>query len=64
MKLRGFGDMTGFQQSGEKFFRLADPVNHKDLFLFAEKYIKVIEDDDLSKFDYLLKLFDKAEIIN
>ena len=56
--------MTGFQQSGEKFFRLADPVNHKDLFLFAEKYIKVIEDDDLSKFDYLLKLFDKAEIIN
>ncbi len=56
--------MTGFQQSGEKFFRLADPVNHKDLFLFAEKYIKIIEDDNLSKFDYLLKLFDKADIIN
>ena len=64
MKLRGFGDTTGFQQSGEKFFRLADPLNHKDLFLFAEKYIKEIEDGDLSKFDYLLKLFDKADIIN
>ena len=64
MKLRGFGDMTGFQQSGEKFFRLADPLNHKDLFLFAERYIKEIEDGDLSKFDYLLKLFDKADIIN
>ena len=64
MKLRGFGDMTGFQQSGEKYFRLADPINHKDLFLFAEKYIKEIEDGDLNKFDYLLKLFDKADIIN
>ena len=64
MKLRGFGDMTGFQQSGEKFFKLADPLIHKDLFLFAEKYIKEIEDGDLSKFDYLLKLFDKADIIN
>ncbi len=64
MKLRGFGDMTGFQQSGEKFFKLADPLNHKSLFLFAEKYIKQIEDKDLSKFDYLLKLFDKADIIN
>ena len=64
MKLRGFGDITGFQQSGEKFFRLADPLNHKDLFLFAEKYIKKIENGDLSKFDYLLKLFDKADIIN
>ncbi len=64
MKLRGFGDMTGFQQSGEKFFRIADPLNHKDLFLFAEKYIKKIENDDLRKFDYLLKIFDKADIIN
>ena len=64
MKLRGFGDMAGFQQSGEKFFKLADPLNHKDLFLFAEKYIKEIEGGDLSKFDYLLKLFDKADIIN
>ena len=65
MRLRGFGDIIGFQQSGIKNFRFADPVIHEDLFLLAEKYIKnnkinVNED----KFTFLLKLFDKAEIIN
>ena len=64
MRLRGFGDIIGFQQSGIKNFRFADPVIHEDLFLLAEKYIKnnkinVNED----KFTFLLKLFDKAEII-
>ena len=39
MKLRGFGDLTGFQQSGTKTFRFADPLIHKDLFELAEKYI-------------------------
>ena len=65
MHLRGFGDLIGFQQSGIKFFKVADPVKHQDLFRFAESYIKKIEiDNNLNKFNFLLKLFDKAEIIS
>ena len=37
MKLRGFGDILGFKQSGIKIFKLADPVHNKDLFELAEK---------------------------
>ena len=43
MKLRGFGDVLGYQQSGIKEFKLADPVHHEDLFYLAEKNIKDIE---------------------
>lgn len=66
MKLRGFGDILGYQQSGIKNFRLADPIQHEDLFKIAEKNIKDIECDEnnFKKYDYLLKLFDKADIIN
>ena len=66
MKLRGFGDVLGYQQSGVKDFKLADPVQHEDLFGIAEKNIKDIEDDknNFKKYDFLLKLFDKADIIN
>ena len=39
LKLRGFGDLTGFQQSGMKNFRFADPVIHQDLFKLAESNI-------------------------
>ena len=39
LKLRGFGDLIGFQQSGIKNFRFADPVIHEDLFKISEKYI-------------------------
>ncbi len=63
MKMRGFGDIIGYQQSGEKYFKIADPINHSDLFAFAEKYIKEIETKDLNKFDFLVKLHDKAEVI-
>ena len=63
MKMRGFGDIIGYQQSGEKYFKIADPVDHSDLFLFAEKYIKTIENQNLDKYDFLIKLYDKAEII-
>ena len=65
LKLRGFGDLTGYQQSGLKNFRFADPLLHKDLFNLAEKFI-LHEDKDLNedKYNFLLKLFDKAEIIN
>ena len=65
LKLRGFGDIAGFQQSGVKNFRFADPVNHEDLFKLAEDYIIKIRDQiNLKKYSFLLKLFDRAEIIN
>ncbi len=66
MKLRGFGDMLGYQQSGIKNFKLADPVKHKDLFEIAENDIKKIEleNKNFNKYNFLLKLFDKADIIN
>ena len=65
MRLRGFGDIIGYQQSGIKNFRFADPIVHEDLFLLAEKYIKSNKINvNEEKFTFLLKLFDKAEIIN
>jgi ATP-dependent DNA helicase RecG len=66
MKLRGFGDLLGFKQSGVKNFKLADPIHNEDLFLMAEKQIKKIEMENLSinKYKALLKLYDQADIIN
>ncbi len=65
LKLRGFGDLTGYQQSGTKNFRFADPIKHEDLFNLAERYINNINlKNDEQKYNFLLKLFDKAEIIN
>ena len=64
LKLRGPGDLLGYQQSGIKNFRFADPIHHKDLFVLAEKKIKKNKDLDLDKYLNLLKFFDKAEIIN
>ena len=64
LKLRGFGDLIGFQQSGIKSFRFADPVIHEDLFKLAEKYMQNMQYINLSKYSFLLKLFDRAEIIN
>ena len=65
LKLRGFGDLIGFQQSGLKNFKFADPVHHEDLFELAEQYVKdTIFDINQEKYLFLLKLFDRAEIIN
>ena len=65
LKLRGFGDLIGYQQSGIKNYRFADPVHHEDLFKLAEEFVRNIEDEiNLNKYSFLLKLFDKAEIIN
>ena len=66
MKLRGFGDILGFKQSGIKNFKLADPVQNSDLFMLAEKEMKRIENsnEDISKFKPLIKLYDRADIIN
>ncbi len=66
MKIRGFGDILGFKQSGIKNFKLADPIHNNDLFLLAEKEMKRIENsnEDISKFKPLIKLYDRADIIN
>ena len=66
MKIRGFGDILGFKQSGIKNFKLADPVHNSDLFLLAEREIKRIEkkNEDISRFKPLLKLYDRADVIN
>ncbi len=65
LKLRGFGDFLGYQQSGIKNFKFADPVIHEDLFKLAESYVLNIKENiNNKKYSFLLKLFDKAEIIN
>jgi ATP-dependent DNA helicase RecG len=66
MKLRGYGDVLGFKQSGVKNFRLADPIINKDLFDLAENEIKKVEQSNFSsdRYKYLLKLYDRADIIN
>ena len=66
MKLRGYGDLLGFKQSGLQSFRLADPILNEDLFLLAEKEVKKIEleKQDLNKYMPLLKLYDRADILN
>ncbi len=66
MKLRGYGDLLGFKQSGIKNFRLADPILNEDLFLLAEEEVKKLEmkGDNFSKYNKLLKLYDRASIIN
>ena len=66
MKLRGFGDLLGFKQSGIKNFRLADPIQNEDLFILAERQIRKIEQENINidKYKPLLKLYDQADIIN
>ena len=66
MKLRGYGDLLGFKQSGVQSFRLADPVLNEDLFLLAEKEVKKIERNKINfdKYQSLLKLYDRADILN
>ena len=66
MKIRGFGDILGFKQSGIKNFKLADPVHNMNLFELAEQEIKRIEksNENLSKFKPLIKLYDRADVIN
>ena len=65
LRLRGFGDLIGYQQSGIKNFRFADPVNHENLFKLAEHYVQNNQKNiNQNKYSFLLKLFDRAEIIN
>ena len=64
LKIRGHGDILGFQQSGIKNFKFADPIHHKDLFILAEKEARNINIGNLKKYEKLLKLYDKADIIS
>ena len=66
MKLRGYGDLLGFKQSGMQTFRLADPLLNEELFFLAEREIKKIEqkNESLDKYMPLLKLYDRADILN
>tara|TARA_Y100000389_G_C17272232_1_gene418602 strand:- start:56 stop:829 length:774 start_codon:yes stop_codon:yes gene_type:complete len=66
LKIRGFGDVLGFKQSGIKNFKLADPIHNSDLFLMAEKEMRRIENsnENIGKFKPLIKLYDRADIIN
>ncbi len=66
MKIRGYGDILGFKQSGIKNFKLADPIHNSDLFLLAEKEMRRIENsnEDIAKYKPLIKLYDRADIIN
>ena len=65
MKLRGFGDVLGYEQSGLKEYKIADPIHHEKLFQIAELDIKQIElnQKTFQKYGFLLKLYDKADII-
>ena len=64
LKLRSFGDLLGYQQSGVKNFKFADPIHHKDLFFIANDFIKNLDTNDFKKYKTLIKLFDKAEVID
>ncbi len=66
LKIRGYGDILGFKQSGLKKYNLADPIQHEDLFNIAEKEIKKIEKNNIKikHFNKLIKLYDKVAVIN
>ena len=66
MKLRGYGDILGFKQSGVKMFKLADPVHNINLFEFAENEIRQMEkkNKDINRYKTLMKLYDQADVIN
>ena len=51
------GDLTGFQQSGVKNFRFADPVIHDDLFKPAENFVIKIRDQINKKIFISFKTF-------
>mgnify|MGYP001488728855 CR=1 FL=1 len=63
LKLRGPGDILGYQQSGIKNFNFADPIHHKDLFILAENEIKKNASIKFPDYNNLLKLFDKSNIV-
>ena len=50
----------------KEVFKFADPIIHKGNFYFIQKkYMNTVfkSESNLSKYNFLLKLYDKAEII-
>ena len=47
-----------------KILNSADPVHHKDLFLSAENKLNTFNSSSLKKYEKLIKLYDRADIIN
>jgi len=66
LKLRGFGDIIGYKQSGEKDFVIADPTYHSHLFELAKTETDYYFNNNLpiDKFNLLLKFFKKDKILN
>jgi len=63
LKLRGFGDIVGYKQSGEKDFLIADPIYHSHLFEIAKNNIEN-SSINTNKFNTLLKIFKKDKVLN
>ena len=66
LKLRGFGDIIGYKQSGQKDFIVADPMFHSHLFELAKQETDFYTQANLpiEKFNVLLKFFKKDKILN
>ena len=67
LKLRGFGDIIGYKQSGEKDFLIADPAFHNDLFELAKHQIETEQTKEIEiekRYNKLLKIFKKDKILN
>ena len=67
LKLRGFGDIIGYKQSGEKDFLIADPAYHNDLFELAKYQIETEQTKEIEiekRYNKLLKIFKKDKILN
>ena len=66
LKLRGFGDIIGYKQSGQKDFIVADPMFHSHLFELAKQETDFYTQANLpiEKFNLLLKFFKKDKILN
>ena len=67
LKLRGFGDIIGYKQSGEKDFLIADPAFHNDLFELAKHQIENEQTKEIEiekRYNKLLKIFKKDKILN
>jgi len=67
LKLRGFGDIIGYKQSGEKDFLIADPAYHNDLFELAKHQIENEQTKEIEiekRYNKLLKIFKKDKILN
>ena len=60
--MRGYGDILGYKQSGEKDFLIADPLYHSHLFDLAKEYIDQI--NNIERYSMLLKIFNKQKIFN